>query len=165
MAERENDLEERIETEKRKWGFYNIGMSMAPVGLFAFLTKNPIDLWSGTFSCVCALAASVFCAIVDDERSSNKETCLFLYVGSLISMVILSPTHIATFFKAMDIVDFSLAYLLVFLLMFYYIYKIFSLSAEAKVRKKISDENQKKIMENEKKIAETANKANDIVIK
>lgn len=158
------EIDKHIDKEKKKWGFYNIGMSMVPVGLFALLTKNPMDLWSGTFSCVCALAASVFCTIVDEERNSNKETCLILYGISFISIILLAALNIASVFEKIHTVEFTIVYLLAFLIMFYPIYKIFSQAAERKIRQRISVDNQKNQVETKKEISNIANEANNINI-
>lgn len=77
---------------KLLWCFWNILVALVPIFAWFILAKNPIDLWTGTISCACALSGSVaFSTVYNREGSwdSKLAICLSVFLGGILCILLI----------------------------------------------------------------------------
>lgn len=164
MEDNSNELDRYIKLIKLRWFFWNIVGALIPIGIWSIKANGAIDLWSGTLSCACALAASIFCTIIDDQKNLKREVCFIIYILGIISLLFLADVNKSILFKTIIIDWWIISYLIFSMILFYTLYKTFAGYFEERARLEARKRNEEKQKNAVKAIHNIAEKSTEIDI-
>ena len=102
------------------WCFWNVLVALVPVLSWSILTKSPIDLWTGTISCACALSGSVAFSVIytkDKDWDSRLTQCIATFLVGLMLLLVLFSFKEVDYFKEVIIDSWYCSYFIFFMLL------------------------------------------------
>ena len=162
MEDNASELDRYIKMIKLRWFFWNIVGALLPICIWSVKANGAIDLWSGTLSCSCALAASIYCTIINDQKNLKREVCFFIYVAGIAFLFFLADVKKYDIFNAIVIEWWGITYLIFAAVLFYVLFSTFAGYFEEKARMEARKANEEKQKKTQEAISTIAQKSTDI---